>query len=313
VFSATAHLEIHVVVGPSAKISPADEKLDKGDKSIILGRTSVSKGSQEGRDPNKPNPGDVCHGLPMLTGSRLAILTAGGEFQWGIKEEKYGSGHDGGHCSWWVSDGTDQNTWFKFMDDLDCTNNVKFGTQPGKVKIPENLPINCKTGCTIMWLWSPLHAGNCEIYSNCFDVRIQGVKGGIKDAGYPTKTPPYDCIRVNPETHKTSAFGKYINVATDGKVTFETVVDGNQDCYQYIVRENDALQKVLAKFDFSADKLYQRNKKIMSGPDTLPAPGTKLTIAGCEEKKPCPPGIACQAGSISLSFLIALGAISLLF
>jgi len=304
VFSATAHLEINLVAGPSAKISAADQSRDGSDKNIILGRTSVSKGNQEGRDPNKPNRGDVCHGLEMLTGDKLATLTAGGEFQWGILPHKYGSGHDGGHCSWWVSNGTDQKTWFKFMDDLDCTATANPGPQPGKVKIPENLPLSCKDACTIMWLWSPLHAANCEIYSNCFDVKIEGVKGGIKDGGYPTKTPPFNCIRVNPVTHKTSAFGKYINVVNDSKVTFETVVDGNQDCYQYTVRAGDVLQGVLAKFDFSADELYIRNKKIMSGPHTLPVAGTKLNIAGCEENK---------AGSICLSSLIALGAIASLF
>lgn len=312
VISTTAHLEINLVAGPDLKISAADESRG-GDKSIILGRTSVTEGNQNGRDPNVPEVGAVCHGHPMLAGDKLATLTAGGEFEWGIAKEKVGSGHDGGHCSWWVSDGTDQTTWFKFMDDLDCTNFTNYGTQPGKITVKKNLPLSCEDACTIMWLWAPLHAAECEIYSNCFDVKIEGVQGGIESGSYPKKNPPFECIRVNPETHKTSSFGKFINVGSNGIISFETVVDGDQDCYQYTVRQGDNLQEMLAKFDFDADDLYSRNKKIMASKDALPAVGTKLTIAGCEAKAPKPDSLANTAGSICLSSLITLGAIASLF
>jgi len=89
------------------------------------------------------------------------------------------------------------------------------------------------------------------------------------------------------------------------------VVDGDQDCYQYTVRQGDNLQEMLAKFDFDADDLYSRNKKIMASKDALPPVGTKLTIAGCEAK--APKTDVNTAGSICLSSLITLGAMASLF
>lgn len=314
--SATAHREINLVAGESVQIPEKDKTLETSDKKTILCRTAVVTGTQAGRDPNKPFPGAVCHNEKMLEGDKLATLTAGGEFTWGILADKLGSGHDGGHCSWWVSDGTDQKKWYKFNDDIDCTKNEKVGDQPGKVKIPKNLPLSCKDACTIMWLWSPLHTAKCEIYSNCFDVKINGVAGGIED-NYPMKTAPFDCIRVNPETHKTSAFGQFINVGDDGSMSLEKVVDGDPKCYQYTVRSGDALDEVRAKFDFSADDLYQKNKKVMKDADTLPAVGTKLVIAGCDKtpkpETPGPDGSVAAAGSTYVSALTVLGVLASLF
>lgn len=278
VSSVTAHLEINLVAGPSVKVPEQDK--DRGDKTI-LSRTAIATGTNKGIQPNDPSIGAACHNSKMLTDpNRFATLTAGGEFTWGIAEKKLGSGHDGGHCSWWVSDGTDQTKWYKFNDDLDCTANATFGIQPRKVKIPKNLPASCKTACTIMWLWAPLHSGACEIYSDCFDVKITGVTGGIKD-DYPAKSVPFECIRVNTETHKTSAFGKFINVAQDGSITMEKVVDGDQNCYQYAVRRGDSVDSVRQKFDLTKKQLFDQNKLVMNDQDTLPSTGTKLTISGC--------------------------------
>jgi LysM repeat protein len=282
VSSVTAHLEINLVAGPSVKVPEKDK--GRSDKTI-LSRTAIATGTQQGIKPNDPSIGAVCHNSPMLTdANRLATLTAGGDFTWGIQEKKLGSGHDGGQCSWWVSDGTDQKTWYKFNDDIDCTANAKAGNQPGKVKIPKNLPLSCKTACTIMWLWAPLHSGTCEIYSDCFDVKITGVTGGIKD-DYPAKTAPFECIRVNTETSKTSAFGKFINVAKDGSIALEKVVDGDQNCYQYTVRDGDSVDLVVQKFDLTAKQLFDKNPLVMSDQDSLPSTGTKLIISGCGGKE----------------------------
>jgi len=304
--SVTAHLEINLVAGNSVQIPEKDKNLQTGDKKTILCRTAVITGTQLGRDPNDPTLGATCHNKKMLGGDKLATLTAGGEFTWGILADKMGSGHDGGHCSWWVSDGTNQTKWYKFNDDLDCTKNEKLGDQPGKVKIPKNLPLSCKDACTIMWLWSPLHTAKCEIYSNCFDVKINGVEGGIKD-NYPMKTAPFTCIRVNPETHKTSAFGQYINVADDGTFTLEKVVDGDQDCYQYTVRDGDSIEEVRAKFDFSSEDLYKNNQNVMTDAETLPKTGTKLTIVGCDV------GAVGAAGSTYVSVFTVLVTLASLF
>jgi len=307
VSSVTAHLEINLVAGDSAKVPEQDK--GRSDKTI-LSRTAIATGTQQGIKPNDPSIGAVCHGSAMLKDpKRLATLTAGGEFTWGIQEKKLGSGHDGGHCSWWVSDGTDQTKWYKFNDDVDCTAKAKAGNQPGKVKIPKNLPLSCKTACTIMWLWAPLHSGTCEIYSDCFDVKITGVTGGIKD-NYPAKSVPFKCIRVNTETHKTSAFGKFINVAKDGSITMEKVVDGDQNCYQYTVRDKDSVALVVQKFDMSPKQLYDKNNKVMDDQDSLPATGTKLTISGCGTDPVGDKAIASGSGSLYLSLTALLGTLT---
>lgn len=296
--SVTAHLEVNLVAGTSLKVPENDKS--RNEKAILC-RTAIATGSQRGIQPNDPSPGAVCHNFPMITdANRLATLTAGGEFTWGIDDKKLGSGHDGGHCSWWVSDGTDQTKWYKFNDDLDCTANAKAGDQPGKVKIPKNLPVSCKSACTIMWLWSPLHSGNCEVYSNCFDVKIDGVIGGIQD-DYPMKTTPFKCIRANTETHKTSSFGRFIDVSQDGSITLEKVVDGDQDCYEYTVRDGDSVALVGQKFDLSAKQLYDRNPLVMQSADSLPSTGTKLTIVGC--------GVDIPAASDAKSLYISLAAV----
>merc|ERR1712048_1150657 len=161
---------------------------------------------------------------------------------------------------------------------------------------------------------------NCEIYSNCFDVKINGVTGGIQD-DYPMKTAPFKCIRVNPKTHMTSSFGQYINVGDDGKMSLDEVVDGDQDCYEYTVRIGDSLEEVRAKFDFSAEDLFSRNKNVMTDADKLPKAGTKLVIAGCEKKtvtkKPDAEGPDAEgstsydaAGSTCVSVLTAVGTLA---
>merc|ERR1711939_240357 len=186
-----------------------------------------------------------------------------------------------GHCAWFVSDGVDQTKWYKFHDAIDCTNEAQGGDQPDKVKIPVNLPTSCQEACTLLWLWSPLHTANCEIYSNCFDVKIEGVQGGIED-NYPTLSSPFECIRVNTETHKTSSFGRFINTDPENaEIKLEKVVDGDQSCYQYTVRAGDNLDSIRAKFDYTVEELYNRNLDTMPREDVLPPPGTKLVIAGC--------------------------------
>merc|ERR1712157_509894 len=233
--------------------------------------------------------------------------------------DKLGYGHDGGHCSWWVSDGPDQTKWYKFQDDLDCTagvENSKGGIQPSKLKIPTNLPTKCKDSCTINWLWASLHASNCEIYSNCFDVKITGVVGVIEE-DYPMKRAPFTCIRPNSNTHKTSAFGRFINVAPDGTVSLEKVVDGDPDCFQYIVKKDDRLDSytasdgkkvvgVLTKFDITEQELYAKNEELMVDLNTLPAVGTKLTIFGdCDATKKASDamGLVLASGSMILGVL----------
>lgn len=278
---ATAHLEVNIVTGPFAA-APVQHNTPVGKDPKILCRTAIVAGDQLGRNPNDPSAGHVCHGKPMLTDpDKLATLTAGGDFQWEVLKERLGSGHDGGHCSWWVSAGTDQTKWYKFMDDIDCTANIQAGIQGTKVRILKELPKSCTKGCTLNWLWSPLHTGKCEIYSNCFDVKINGAEGGIEE-NYPMKSAPFECIRPNTDTHKTSAFGRFINVHSDDTVELEQVIDGDQNCYQYTVRNGDIIDQVRAKFDISVDELYLQNVDVMPSKTTLPTNGTKLTIAGCK-------------------------------
>jgi len=304
ILSTAAHLEINLVAGDFAQLSEKAASLPGNDEKTIECRTSIAEGNQRGRDPNDPTPGDVCHGIDMLGGDRLATLTAGGQFTWGILEDKLGSGHDGGHCAWFVSDGVDQTKWYKFADVLDCTNEAKGGDQPDQVKIPKNLPISCKEACTIMWLWSPLHTANCEIYSNCFDVKIEGAEGGIED-DYPMLEAPFNCMRASTITHKTSSFGRFINVdPSDGSIVLEKVDDGDQSCYQYTVRADDSLESIRAKFDFSVEELYSKNNAVMPRADVIPAPGEKLVIAGCGTDVQ----VVVSAGSKYMSVLTVLGA-----
>lgn len=298
---ANAHLEINLVAGTHVKI-PEQYKNQAGkDQTNILCRTAVVKANQQGRNPNDPYPGATCHGIPMLQDpKRLATLTAGGEFQWGIDKNKLGSGHDGGHCSWWVSDGVNQKKWYKFKDQIDCTDKEIAGVQPSKIRIPENLPLACKDACTLLWMWSPLHTGKCEIYSNCFDVKIAGVKGGIEE-DYPMESE-FKCLRANTATHKTATFGKFISVASDGAITLEQVDPGDQTCYQYTVRAGDDIREVRAKFDISAKDLYAKNSLGMTNEDTLPAAGKKLTIAGCDGTV----AVVSTAGSLYVSAAVVL-------
>merc|ERR1712224_520590 len=208
--------------------------------------------------------------------------------------------------------GTDQTKWYKFKDDIDCTANAKVGPQPGKIKIPTFLPLGCKTGCTLMWLWSAWHSAVCEIYSNCFDVKIEGVTGGIQD-NYPMKQAPFKCIRVNPKTHKTPSFGRYIDVASDGSVTLETVVGDDPKCYKYVVQDGDIMDVVLGKLGpLTAEDIYKKNTDVMKDKNTLPAVGTKLVIEGCEDETTANPNAipffgASPASSIYLSTLSVLG------
>lgn len=305
ILSTAAHLEINLVAGDYAQLSNNAASIAGSDKTISS-RTSIATGTLEGSAPNKPNVGDTCHGELMLTGDRLATLTAGGEVTWGILEKNLGSGHDGGHCSWWVSTGVDQIVWYKFADGIDCTNNAYAGDQPDTVKIPTNLPLACAEACTLMWLWAPLHSASCEIYSNCFDVKIEGVEGGIED-DYPMIKAPFTCIRPNTESHKTSSFGRFINVDDGGDITLEKVVDGDPNCYQYTVREGDELAAIRAKFDISAEELHSKNLGVMANEDVLAPAGTKLIITGCGTDPQFI--VVVSAGSKYMPVLTVLGAL----
>lgn len=115
----------------------------------------------------------VCHGLPAENAVRPQNVFNAGEV---ITLDIEGSAnHYGGHCAFWYS--TDDVTFTKIVDVKDCT----LSPQTTRVQLPENMPVECETRCTFAWTWTPAVSGLCEIYSNCADIRVNGVSGGYTD------------------------------------------------------------------------------------------------------------------------------------
>jgi len=180
----------------------------------------------------------------------------------------YGAAHGGGHCAWMVSE--DQQTWYKLNDKLDCTT---AGTHD--VVLPTNLPTSCGTRCTLGWFWTPALSGGCEIYHNCFDVKVTGTTGGIETAAGTVKYVPGSsptCTRID-GTGKTPIYGTWIGPDGAGagggggsvapaptnkpaaKPTDAGTDVGKTDlvngCLTYTVVSGDTLDKIKANHDLN--------------------------------------------------------------
>jgi len=116
-----------------------------------------------------------------------------------------GAAHNGGHCALYLTRRSDnEQKWYKQMDFIDCTLTGNF-----QWKIEGSLvPAECKEACTLIWLWSPKSSGACEIYQNCFDVKITGSVGPA-DPSAVTITKNPTCVRIDPTTKQTPAFGEF--------------------------------------------------------------------------------------------------------
>ena len=66
----------------------------------------------------------------------------------------------------------DEKTWYKIGDYKDCTTigSLQF-------TMPKGVPAACSgaAGCTFGWLWTPIFSGTCEIYMNCYQLKVRVV------------------------------------------------------------------------------------------------------------------------------------------
>jgi hypothetical protein len=158
------------------------------------------------RYPNVP----PCHGISDK--GPETVLTAGDTW---FPKTSFGAPHGGGHCAWAVT--TDGTNYYKFSDNKDCTLGPVGTTHP--VLIPENLPAKCATtGCTISWFWTPLLSGSCEIYQNCFDIKVDRATGGIENDSSRRFQHgvgnTLTCVRVSDSTHWTTHYGPILSGAS---------------------------------------------------------------------------------------------------
>ncbi|KAF9578774.1 hypothetical protein BGW38_005265 [Lunasporangiospora selenospora] len=86
-----------------------------------------------------------------------------------------GASHGGGHCQWALSYDNGK-TWVVVKTMLrDCLKGISGGAA---YSVPVKIPSTAPSGKAIfMWLWNNA-IGNRELYSNCADIEIKGVKGG---------------------------------------------------------------------------------------------------------------------------------------
>lgn len=154
-----------------------------------------------------PNAG-VCHGVQSV--GEIYNLQAGTTYR---PTMSFGAGHEGGHCAWAVS--TDMKVWHKINDIVDCTL-----TADHNLPIPTNLPVQCETSsCILSWFWTPRQSGSCEIYQNCFDIKVSRATGGIERTN-PSFTHAIGnemtCQRVDNESKLTPIYGAFLGETGNG-------------------------------------------------------------------------------------------------
>jgi hypothetical protein len=158
-------------------------------------------------EPMIPNHPQVCHGLdkPSSVPSENKF-TAGQEISVKLAGSAY---HNGGHCAFWWTTNKD-GYWYKIIDIKDCTMTA-MSSGSFKVMIPKDMDKACETRCLFAWTWIPTSSGQCEIYSNCADIKVSGVSGvgsnpiTLKLDDFCTGSK--SCSRVSTSTHFSTALG----------------------------------------------------------------------------------------------------------
>jgi hypothetical protein len=236
-----------------------------------------------------PTP-NVCHGLSPVDSK--ATITAGTMVR---AKTTFGAGHDGGHCAWFIS--ADQVTWYKLNDKIDCTK--KGQDQPHDVTIPANVPLTCGTKCVLGWFWTPRSSGGCEIYSDCFDITINGAAGGIESSGATKITTPLTCQRIDSNTGVTPIYGALM-ISNDGSppavpgssgggtsptppqggggMPPDVNVDPATGCTKYTVQSGDTLSAIALRFDVADWRTIQALNNL-ANPDSLEV-GQQLLMPG---------------------------------
>ena len=276
------------VVFLSAVVEVADAHMAMTIPSKGAGGTPRAKATinDRYRNPNDPSPGVACHGI-AATGTPAFTFNVGEKVE---GKTTFGAGHGGGHCVWAVS--TDQETWYKIQEEVDCTDQSTAG-QTHSFTVPEELLGACSsgTGCVLGWFWTPLLSGTCETYSNCWDVKIEGAKSGIESKASKFSAPIGQCVRVDTATHFTTHFGPLLSGGgsggggppADGKLPDGIGTDKN-DCFTYTVKSGDTLGEIADLFDVPGGymTIYNANEDILTSPDSI-VPGQQLLIpgAGC--------------------------------
>lgn len=278
-----------------------------------------------GDNYRSPDLTATCHA--STPGTNRATIVAGVNQ---IGKMTYGAAHGGGHCTWMISE--DEKTWYKINDKVDCTT---IGTHD--LVVPANVPASCETtGCTLGWFWTPRLSGGCEIYHNCFDVKVTGATGGIESAATTIKYTPGatpTCTRVN-TAGQTPIYGTFIGpggqqgggaanptaAATPTQAgnapapTMSGLVNG---CLNYTVVPGDTLTKIAAMFDIEWALLVDVNPSLDANPDLIfpgqkfqvPQTGAAVAAKSCEAPAPTAAGTPTSAGdstdASSASFISA--------
>lgn len=200
-----------------------------------------------------------------------------------------GAGHGGGHCAWFVS--ADQLTWYKINDKIDCTPATQ-PTLPGggthDLVLPANLPAACDENCVLGWFWSPRFSGGCEVYHDCFDIKVTGRTGtpGTDMVQITTAAdalfPGGACTRVN-GAGITPMFGAMVGAGTP------PTTDGNPStptsCVPYTTKADDTVSKIATSEGKTADAILAINPQLTGEGktvDTIITPSAqKITLPPC--------------------------------
>lgn len=153
-----------------------------------------------------PNGGH-CHGvLPQAATTTFAV---GDTVKLTMSS---GAAHNGGHCALFLARKSDsEEKWYKQMDFIDCTTagEMDWTIQAALV------PADCGTaGCGLIWVWTPTSSGGCEIYMNCFDIKISGNNGGADPPQALSITKNPACQRVDAQK-KTASYGTFCGKSED--------------------------------------------------------------------------------------------------
>jgi nucleoid-associated protein YgaU len=192
---------------------------------------------------------------------------------------------------WTIS--TDDTTYYKFQDEVDLTAGAASG---GSFVVPSNAPSACAAaGCTLSWFWTPVSSGGCEVYQNCFNVKITGAAGGMESSAPSISTNPTNpiisnCVRVDPTTHLTPHFAGLSDEGTEGGESAGPVpgqeVEG--DCVTYTVQSGDTLSAIADTYDVDGgyQAIFEANKDVLVSADSIEI-GMKLVIPGsdCDSSK----------------------------
>jgi LysM repeat protein len=252
--------------------------------SLINGAETITARDKASLNDAYRNPtAKACHG----TAAGGLQLTVDANTKVSAKTT-FGAGHDGGHCAWFISE--DQKTWYKLNDKLDCTKGGQ--NQPHDVTIPANVPVSCGTKCILGWFWTPRSSGGCEIYSDCFDIKVVGAAGGI-EATAPSITDPLTCKRID-GTGATTIYGPLM-ISNDGSVPAgsggtaapapgpdDTSVESD-GCTKYTVKAGDTLSAIATRFDIDKWETIQELNKLQN-PDALEVGQVLLMPGDCDSR-----------------------------